>query len=118
MVDDSSIVISSDGIGTIGDITDSEVSIDQQDTKNCELSDVPKIKTIEYGIKTTYQFGRFLVLVLITLACMALSFYIIIDSHIKGDIIPIWASSLLSIVIGIWVPPPTWSKKKETIKHE
>lgn len=83
---------------------------------SCELADVSKMKVLDYGIKTTYQCGRFSVLVMLTLACMALVFYIIIDSHINGDPSPEWAIPLLTFIIGIWIPSPSWSKKKEAIQ--
>jgi hypothetical protein len=85
--------------------------------KSCELKDVDKLKVIDYGIKNTYQCGRFLVLVGVTTACFALSFYMIIDSHLKGDRIPEWAIPLLTFVIGIWIPSPSWSKKKQVIRE-
>jgi hypothetical protein len=85
--------------------------------KSCELKDVDKLKVLDYGIKNTYQCGRFLVLVGVTTACIAIVFYIIIDSHIKEERTPEWAIPLLTFVIGIWIPSPSWSKKKQVIRE-
>lgn len=115
MNDEPSLVVSVDGIGIV---EGREIPVDDNaENRACELSDVPRMKVIDYGIKTTYQCGRFLVLAMLTVACLALVFYIIIDSHIKDDRVPEWAIPLLTFVIGIWVPTPTWSKKKQSIQN-